>query len=110
MPNSERHRELRYSAAVGGAVPALEAVRALADDGRIVSLSGVLNGTCNYILDRIAAGCSWEQAVAEAQANGFAEQDPRADLSGCRHGVQAATAGAPRLSRDRDALHQLDRN
>lgn len=74
--------DLRYSAAVGGAVPALEAVRALVDDGRIVSLSGVLNGTCNYILDRIAAGCSWEQAVAEAQANGFAEQDPRADLSG----------------------------
>lgn len=74
--------ELRYSAAVGGAVPALEAVKALADDGRIVSLSGVLNGTCNYILDRIANGCSWEQAVAEAQANGFAEQDPRADLSG----------------------------
>jgi homoserine dehydrogenase len=74
--------ELRYSAAVGGAVPALEAVKALADEGNIVSLAGVLNGTCNYILDRIAAGCSREQAVAEAQANGFAEQDPRADLSG----------------------------
>jgi len=80
----EAHRALRYSAAVGGAVPALEAVRALAhsNSGRIVSLSGVLNGTCNYILDRIAAGCSWEQAVAEAQAHGFAEQDPSADLSG----------------------------
>jgi len=82
------HRGLRYSAAVGGAVPALEAVRALArshshsNDGRIVSLSGVLNGTCNYILDRIGAGCSWDQAVAEAQAHGFAEQDPSADLSG----------------------------
>lgn len=76
------HHALRYSAAVGGAVPALEAVRALADDGRIVSLSGVLNGTCNYILDRLAAGCSWAQAVAEAQAHGFAEQDPRADVSG----------------------------
>ena len=60
----------------------MEAVRALADDGRIVSLSGVLNGTCNYILDRLAAGCSWSQAVAEAQAHGFAEQDPRADVSG----------------------------
>jgi homoserine dehydrogenase len=78
----ENHRKLRYSAAVGGAVPALEAVRALADDGHIVSLSGVLNGTCNYILDRIAAGCSWEQAVAEAQERGFAETDPSADLSG----------------------------
>jgi len=78
----ETHRDLRYSAAVGGAVPALEAVRALADDNQIVSLSGVLNGTCNYILDRIAAGCSWEQAVSEAQAHGFAEADPSADLSG----------------------------
>ncbi len=74
--------KLRYSAAVGGAVPALEAVGALANDDHIVSLSGVLNGTCNYVLDRLAAGCSWKQAVAEAQANGFAEQDPRADLSG----------------------------
>ncbi len=78
----ESHRDLRYSAAVGGAVPALEAVRALAGHDSIVSLSGVLNGTCNYILDRIAAGCSWEQAVREAQAKGFAEQDPTADLSG----------------------------
>ncbi len=84
----ETHRPLRYSAAVGGAVPALEAVTALTNSrscskaARIVSLSGVLNGTCNYILDRIAAGCSWEQALAEAQANGFAEQDPQADISG----------------------------
>ncbi len=83
-PKLNHHPALRYSAAVGGAVPALEAVQALAhsDSGRILSLSGVLNGTCNYILDRIAAGCSWEQALAEAQAHGFAEQDPRADLSG----------------------------
>ena len=73
---------IRFSAAVGGAVPALEAMRSLASQGEIVSLAGVLNGTCNYILDRIADGCSWEQAVAEAQANGFAEADPRADLSG----------------------------
>lgn len=78
----ETHRQLRYSAAVGGAVPALEAVRALVEGGPILSLSGVLNGTCNYILDRIATGCSWEQAVAEAQERGFAEADPSADLSG----------------------------
>ena len=73
---------IRYSAAVGGAVPALEAVQALAGNGGVVALSGVLNGTCNFILDRLAAGCSWEQALAEAQANGFAEQDPTADVSG----------------------------
>lgn len=78
----ETNRGLRYSAAVGGAVPALEAVRALAGDGRIVSLSGVLNGTCNYVLDRLATGYSWEQAIAEAQTKGFAEADPSTDLSG----------------------------
>lgn len=78
----ETHRNLRCSAAVGGAVPALESVQALADNALIASVSGVLNGTCNYILDRIAAGCSLHQAVAEAQAQGFAEADPSADLSG----------------------------
>jgi homoserine dehydrogenase len=76
-----RNSKLRYSAAVGGAVPALEAVNALADKS-IASISGVLNGTCNFILDRIAAGAEFLPAVAEAQARGFAEQDPRADLSG----------------------------
>jgi homoserine dehydrogenase len=81
-PRLESHPGLRYSAAVGGAVPALEAVRALAEKSSIVSLSGVLNGTCNYILDRLAAGCSWERAIAEAQEHGFAEADPTADLSG----------------------------
>lgn len=64
-------------------VPGAPAVGALGwKPGRIVSLAGVLNGTCNYILDRLAAGCSWQQALAEAQANGFAEQDPQADISG----------------------------
>ncbi len=83
-PTLAQHRALRYSAAVGGAMPALEAVNALArsDCGGIVAISGVLNGTCNYILDRLAAGCEWEQAIAEAQAHGFAEQDPTADVSG----------------------------
>ncbi len=81
-PHLGRHRGLRYSAAVGGAVPALEAVRAVVQAQRVLSLAGVLNGTCNYILDRIAAGDSFEQALAKAQANGFAEADPRADLSG----------------------------
>ncbi len=78
----ETHHKLRYSAAVGGAVPALEAICALAEDSHIVSLSGVLNGTCNYVLDRIAAGCSRDRAVIEAQERGFAERDPSADLSG----------------------------
>ncbi len=71
---------LRYSASVGGAMPALEAVRRL--KGRIRALSGVLNGTCNYVLDRCAAGVPFNAAVAAAQAAGFAEADPALDLDG----------------------------
>lgn len=71
---------LLYSASVGGALPALEAVRRFA--GRIRAVSGVLNGTCNYVLDRLAAGDSMDEAVAAAQAAGFAEADPSLDLDG----------------------------
>lgn len=71
---------LGYSASVGGALPALETVRRYA--GRIRSLSGVLNGTCNFVLDRCSAGLSFAEAVAHAQAAGFAEADPALDLEG----------------------------
>lgn len=108
-----RHGALRYSAAVGGAVPALEVVKTLAHsgDGHIVSLSGVLNGTCNYILDRLAAGCSWEQALAEAQAHGFAEQDPSADVSGCDTACKLrllARLAFPQFEADRVELTGID--
>jgi len=71
---------LLYSASVGGALPALETVRRCA--GRIRAISGVLNGTCNYVLDRLTAGDSFETAVAAARTSGFAEVDPALDLDG----------------------------
>lgn len=79
---ARRGVSLRASASVGGALPALEAVRRAAASGRIQAISGVLNGTCNYILDRIGAGLSLDQAVAAAQEAGFAESDPLLDLDG----------------------------
>ena len=72
--------ELRYSGAVGGGAPILEALRRL--EGKIVSLEGVMNGTCNYLLSRLAEGWSFEQALAKAQELGFAEADPSADVDG----------------------------
>lgn len=75
-----RGASLRYSASVGGALPALEAARRLA--GGVRAISGVLNGTCNYILDRWSAGSSFDEALAEARAAGFAEADPTLDLDG----------------------------
>lgn len=74
--------ELRYSASVGGALPALEAVRRIASQSPIRSIRGVLNGTTNFILDRLSAGKPFREALADAQAGGFAEADPSSDLNG----------------------------
>src|SRR5207302_11069273 len=71
-----------YSAAAGGAVPMLEAVRRIAQEYELEEVRGVLNGTCNFVLDRIAAGDEREEAVRLAQRNGFAELDPTLDLDG----------------------------
>lgn len=73
---------LLYSASVGGALPALETVRRAAALGPVRAISGVLNGTCNFVLDRCRTGSSFEDAVAEAQDAGYAEADPTLDLDG----------------------------
>jgi|SRR5579871_2090395 len=80
---AERHQvSLRYSAAVGGAAPMIEALDRAWAHGKIRALAAVLNGTCNYILDRCAEGIALNEAIAEAQAAGFAEADPSDDLKG----------------------------
>ncbi len=73
---------LLHSASVGGALPALETVRRAAALGPVRAISGVLNGTCNFVLDRCLAGSTFLEAVAEAQAEGYAEADPSLDLDG----------------------------
>ncbi|PYT01575.1 MAG: hypothetical protein DMF63_01645 [Acidobacteria bacterium] len=70
---------LSYSAAVGGVMPALEAV---SNSAALKSFSGVVNGTCNFICDELARGESRENAIRAAQAAGFAESDPTLDISG----------------------------
>lgn len=72
-----------YEASVGGGIPILRPLRDCFAADRIVKISGILNGTTNYILTRMAeAGCTMEEALAEAQALGYAEQDPTADIEG----------------------------
>ncbi|HZW06005.1 MAG TPA: homoserine dehydrogenase [Phycisphaerales bacterium] len=74
---------IRWGAAVGGGVPVLEFAAALAAAGeRVASVRGVVNGTCNFVLDRLAEGVSPGDAVRRAQQRGLAEPDPAADLSG----------------------------
>lgn len=73
-------RRLWYSAAVGGALPVLETLGTLQSPVR--EIRGIINGTCGVVLDEWAAGKTRHDAVATAQAAGFAEANPAHDLSG----------------------------
>ena len=73
---------LKYSAAVGGVLPALETVSRARKLAPLHSLSGVLNGTTNFILDQLADGLDLAGAVYAAQKNGYAERDSQLDLNG----------------------------
>jgi homoserine dehydrogenase len=76
-------RQLRFEAAIGGAMPIVRAVAdGLAGD-RLTRIVAILNGTTNAVLSQMdATRCSIDDAVRDAQRRGFAEQDPRLDLEG----------------------------
>ncbi|WP_306249563.1 homoserine dehydrogenase [Parvularcula sp. IMCC14364] len=79
----EKRCSLLYEAAVAGGIPVIRGVREGASACRIDRLAGLLNGTCNYILTRMTmAGTSYDEALKEAQALGFAEADPAFDVGG----------------------------
>ncbi|RMF11757.1 MAG: hypothetical protein D6757_10575, partial [Alphaproteobacteria bacterium] len=70
-----------YSASVGGSTPILEWCRRLRGEG-VRRIEGIVNGTVNYLLDRVAGGEDFGKALADAQAAGLAEADPSDDLEG----------------------------
>jgi homoserine dehydrogenase len=76
-------RQLRFEAAVGGAMPIVRAVgEGLAGD-RITRIVAILNGTTNAVLSQMEeTGCGLDAAVRDAQGRGYAEADPSADLDG----------------------------
>jgi homoserine dehydrogenase len=83
--------ELLYEAAVGGGIPLIRPLREHLAGDRILRFMGIVNGTTNYILTRMTEdGATLEDAVAEAQALGFAEQDPSADVGGFDAAAKAA--------------------
>jgi hypothetical protein len=73
---------LLHSAAVGGGAPVLETVADARERGDVVAVDGILNGTVNYILERLGRGAGFREALAEARLAGFAEENPAEDLSG----------------------------
>lgn len=77
------HVPIYFEAAVAGGIPIIQTVQEGFVGNHIKSIHGIINGTCNYILSRMKeAGISYEQALDEAQAHGFAEADPTLDVSG----------------------------
>jgi len=84
---------LLYSASVGGGAPLIETVRRARAHGAVVRIEAVLNGTCNFILNRLAEGQPFETALAAARDAGFAEADPSADLTGLDAAAKLAILG-----------------
>ncbi len=80
---SEQGLSFLFSAACGGGIPLLSELRATARTRGIREICGILNGTTNYILDRMQSdGMPFDRALAEAKELGYAEADPSQDLSG----------------------------
>ncbi len=75
--------ELRYEATVAGAVPVFSLVKKCLQGNKILKISGILNGTTNYILSKMHFdGENFQQALAEAQKLRIAELDPSYDVDG----------------------------
>jgi homoserine dehydrogenase len=73
---------LRFEAAVAGVVPVVRVLEESLSATPIERVSGIVNGTTNFILTEMAAGSSYAEALADAQRRGFAEADPSDDVSG----------------------------
>ncbi len=72
-----------FEAAVGGGIPIIRSLNNALTADRIESITGILNGTCNYILTKMERdGKDFEVALKKAQEHGFAERDPENDIKG----------------------------
>ncbi len=79
----EKKRIFRYEASVAGAIPIVQALKDSLASNHICTLTGILNGTSNYILSQMTANnLDFATALAEATAKGYAEADPSLDIDG----------------------------
>jgi len=80
---AQRGIDLAFEASVGGCMPIIKTIRESLVGNHIRTMTGILNGTCNYILSKITEdGSPFDKALAEAQAKGYAETDPALDIEG----------------------------
>ena len=73
---------LRFEASVGGGIPVLTPLAADLASNEITRVRGIINGTTNYMLDQMDDDMSYAEALSAAQAAGYAEADPTADVEG----------------------------
>jgi homoserine dehydrogenase len=124
--------DLYYEAAVAGAIPILRPIRESLTGDHVRKVMGIVNGTTNFVLDKMdVSGAGFAETVEQAQALGYAEADPTADVEGFdaaakaailaslafhtrvssadvhREGITEVTAADIRAARDMDAVVKL---
>jgi homoserine dehydrogenase len=99
---------LGFEAAVAGGIPLIRAVKDGLVANQVLSLAGIVNGTCNYILSKMTdEGLDFSLVLKEAQAHGYAEADPTLDIEGLdsAHKLQILVALAFRTFVDLKHIH-----
>ncbi|MET9847427.1 homoserine dehydrogenase [Streptomyces ossamyceticus] len=87
----EAGKDLYYEAAVAGAIPLIRPLRESLAGDKINRVMGIVNGTTNFILDKMdSTGAGYQEALDEATALGYAEADPTADVEGFDAAAKAA--------------------
>lgn len=92
--------QLRFEGAVGGAMPLINLCKENFMGERILTIQGILNGTCNFILSRMDKGLPFGQALKEAQELGYAEADPSYDIDGIDSASKVAILANAVFDRD----------
>ena len=104
----ENQVDLAFEASCGGCMPVVKALRESLVGNYIKSITGIFNGTCNYILTKMSnEKCSFNDALQQAQEKGFAEADPTLDIKGfdSAHKLAILTSLAYGMEINLDDIH-----
>jgi homoserine dehydrogenase len=104
--------QLRFEASVCAAIPVIKVLRESLVVTNVHRVLGIVNGTTNFMLTEMENGKSYEEALAEAQAKGYAEADPTDDISGAdaaaKMAILATVAFNSRLRARRRRRRRID--
>ena len=91
----KHHVEFKFEASVGGGIPIITPLKQCLTANKISLIMGIVNGTTNYMLTKMAEnGSDYDEVLKEAQAKGYAEANPAADVEGLDAARKAAILGS----------------